>query len=138
MPKYSFECECGLQFTRTLKMGEHKTHECPNCKDDAARVFEGFGFSFAQGGAAPGNSGVTKHDYPTADQAVGMSADKRWEEYRAREKVKDKVREVGGNRALIRENGPDYVEYKAGGQGTIETRKQVSKELAEVMKRPPA
>jgi hypothetical protein len=117
-------------------MGEHPTHTCPHCKDEAPRVFEGFGFNFAPGGSAPANSGVTKHDYPTGDQAVGMDADKRWAEYRAREQVKDKVREVGGNRALIRENGPDYVEYKAGGSQTVETRKKVSQELTEVLKRP--
>lgn len=104
----------------------------------APRQYEGFGFSFAPGGSAPANSGVSKHDYPTADQAVGTSADKRWEEYRAREIVKDKVRKVGGNRALIRENGQDYIQYEAGNQQTIETRKKVSSELREVLKRPPA
>lgn len=139
MPKYSFECTCGLMFTRTLKMGDHQNHPCPNCKGDAPRVFEGFGFNFAESAAAaPGNSGVSKHDYPTADQAVGASADKRWAEYREREKVKQKVREAGGNRALVRENGRDYIEYRAGGPATIETRKKVSQELSEVMKRPPA
>lgn len=137
MPRYTFECACGLQFTRTLSMGEHRTNECPNCKEDAPRLFESFGFNFAQGSGAPGNSGVTRHDYPTADQAVGASADKRWEEYRAREKVKEEVRRQGGDRALVRENGADYIEYRAGGQGTIETRKRVSQELSRVLRRPP-
>jgi len=138
VPKYTFECTCGLGFTRTLKMGEHKTHECPNCQGSAPRVFEGFGFAFAAGGSAPANSGVTKHDYPTDDYAVGSSADKRWEEYREREKVKTEVRKVGGNRALIRKNGADYIEYKAGSDQTIEGRKKVRDELVSVLKRPPA
>lgn len=138
MPKYRFDCSCGLSFQRTLKMGEHPTHACPACKGDAPRVFEGFGFNFAQGGSAPANSGVTKHDYPTADQVVGSDADQRWAEYREREKVKTRVREVGGNRALIRKNGQDFVEYQAGNQATVETRKRVSKELTEVLKRPSA
>jgi putative FmdB family regulatory protein len=138
MPKYTFACECGLEFTRNLKMGEHKTHDCPNCHESAARVFEGFGFGFAQGKSAPANSGVTKHDYPTGDYAVGMSADKRWEEYRAREKVKAEVRKVGGNRALIRKNGADYIEYEAGSQATIEGRKKVRDQMVSVLKRPPA
>lgn len=138
MPKYSFECECGTQFSKTLKMGEHPTHECPNCEQEAPRVWEGFGFSFAPGGSAPANSGVAKHDYPTADYAVGRDADSRWAEYRARERVKDKVREVGGSRALIRKNGQDYVEYTAGGSKLIEDRKKVNQELTEVLKRPPA
>lgn len=138
MPKYSFTCECGCEFSRTLKMGEHKTHECPNCQEAAARVFEGFGFAFAQGGSAPANSGVTKHDYPTDDYVVGSSADKRWAEYRDREKVKAEVRKVGGNRALIRKNGQDYIEYEAGSDKTIEGRKKVRDELVSVLKRPAA
>ncbi len=138
MPKYTFECPCGLGFTRSLKMGEHKTHECPNCQASAPRVFEGFGFAFAPGGSAPANSGVTKHDYPTDDYAVGSSADKRWEEYRAREKVKTEVRKAGGNRALIRKNGADYIEYQAGSSKTIEDRKKVRDEMVNVLKRPPA
>lgn len=139
MPKYSFECACGVSFSRTLKMGEHKTLECPSCKGDAARVFEGFGFGFAVGSSAPSNTGVAKLDYPTADQAVGSSADQRWEAYHAREKVKVKVREVGGDRALIRQNGPGntYVEYQAGGPDVVQKRKRMTKELTEVLKRPP-
>lgn len=138
MPKYSFSCECGLEFMRTLKMGDHKTHECPNCQEAAPRVFEGFGFAFAPGGSAPANSGVTKHDYPTDDYVVGSSADKRWAEYQAREKVKAQVRKVGGNRALIRKNGTDYIEYEAGSQQTIDGRKKVRDEMVSVLKRPPA
>lgn len=138
MPKYAFECNCGLNFTRTLKMGDHKTHECPNCQEAAPRVFEGFGFAFAPGGSAPANSGVTKHDYPTDDYVVGSSADKRWEEYREREKVKAEVRRVGGNRALIRKNGADHIEYQAGNDNTIKGRKKIRDELVSVLKRPPA
>jgi|SRR6185369_3218911 len=119
-------------------MGEHKSHECPHCQEAAPRVFESFGFAFSQGKGAPANSGVTKHDYPTDDYAVGMSADKRWAEYRAREKVKAEVRKVGGNRALIRKNGQDYIEYEAGGQKTVEGRKRVRDEIVSVLKRPPA
>lgn len=139
MPKYSFECSnCSTHFSRNLKMGEHPTHECPNCHEEAPRAWEGFGFSFARGGSAPANSGVAKHDYPSADQVVGHDAEKRWAEYRAREQVKDKVREVGGSRALVRKNGKDYVEYAAGGQKVIEDRKKINAELTEVLKRPPA
>jgi len=139
MPKYSFECSCGLSFTRTLKMGEYPVQECPKCREAAPRVFEGFGFAFAQGASqAPANSGVSKHDYPTADQAVGASADKRWAEYQDRERVKTQVREKGGSRALIRKHGANYIEYQAGGQQVIDGRKKVRDELMEVLKRPPA
>lgn len=136
MPKYSFECSpCDLQFHRTLKIGTHPTHECPKCGDQAPRLWESFGFAFAPGGKAPANSGVSKHDYPTADYAVGRDADARWAEYRDREKVKQKVREVGGTHALIRKTGKDYIDYQAGGDNLIPTRKQLSKEAAEVVKK---
>lgn len=132
MPKFTFECpSCQLQFSRSLKQGLHTAHPCPSCQGEAPRVFEGFGFNFSQVAAtgSPGNSGVAKHDYPTADQAVGSSADSRWGEINAREQVKAKVREVGGNRALIRrqgvEEGKTYVEYEAGNDTLIKGRKSL-------------
>ena len=132
MPKYTFECPaCEVQFERTLKMDEHPTHPCPSCRGQAPRVWmgQGFGFDFAApANAAPANTGVAKHDYPTADQAVGSSADARWGEYNAREKVKGEVRKVGGNRALIRRNGQNYVEYEAGTSNLLDARKKLVKE----------
>lgn len=114
MPKYAFECQvCSTRFERTLKMGDHPTHECPNCREEAPRLFTGFGFAFAAGGSSPANSGVHDHDYPTADKIVGRSAEERWAEYKEREKVKKKVRELGGTNALLRVDGSDYVEYDA-------------------------
>lgn len=131
MPKYVFECpECDLQFTRALKMGEHPEHPCPNCSAQAPRQWNGngFGFDFADGDSAPGNSGVSKKDNPTADQAAGKSSDERWAEYREREKVKEKVREVGGHRALTRRHGPanTHVEYASGGKPLVEARKKLA------------
>lgn len=127
MPKFTFDCLCGVQFSRTLKMGEHSVHLCPSCGDDAPRIFEGFSHSFAPG-VNPSNSGVTKLDYPTADQAVGSNADVRWAEIAEREKVKQKVREMGGSRPLVRQNGKNYVQYTAGGQAVVDQRKQIVKE----------
>jgi putative FmdB family regulatory protein len=139
MPKFTFECECGSNFSRTLKMSEdNSAYACPSCGKSAPRLWEKFGFNFAPGGKAPANSGVTKHDYPTDDIVVGMDADKRWAEYRARERVKTKVREVGGNRALVRKNAKDHIEYTAGTQETIDTRKKVRDEIVTALKRPPA
>jgi hypothetical protein len=93
----------------------------------AEQVMPKFGFNFALGEGSPGNSGVNKHDYPTADQAVGQSADARWEEIHARDEVKDKVRKVTGNRALRREHGPNdkYIEYSGAGSEIIDHRKKV-------------
>lgn len=114
MPKYAFHCQlCETRFERTLKMGEHPTHECPGCKEEAPRLFTGFGFGFAAGNGATANSGVHDHDYPSADKVVGRSAEERWSMYREREKVKKKVRDQGGSSALLRVDGPDYVEYDA-------------------------
>lgn len=137
MPKYEFDCVCGLQFERTLKMGEHPMHVCPICGEAANRVWAGgsFGFGFAEGNSSPANSGVTKHDYPTADYAVGASSDQRWSEYRARDQVKRQVREKGSHRTLIRQNGKDYIEYKSGSDGLVETRKKLVKEVNQVLKK---
>jgi len=135
MPKYTFECPgCQTQFTRTLKMGGHEDHLCPSCGTSAPRFWggQGFGFGFAEGSGAPGNTGVTKDDYPTADQAVGKSAQGRWQEQAARAQVKDKVREVGDTHALIRrhvtEEGKPAVEYEVGGEKVLKTRRKLVKE----------
>jgi putative FmdB family regulatory protein len=136
MPKYSFICECGAKFTKTLKIGEHKTHICPSCSGMAKQVIEGFGFNFALGEGPPGNSGVTKHDYPTADQAVGQSADARWQEIQARDEVKDKVRKATGKKALRREHGPDnkFIEYSGAPSELIDHRKKVVRSVEAAVK----
>lgn len=117
MPKYSFECqnpECGLQFDRVLKMGEHLVLECPGCTEMAPRLFQhGFAFAFKVPDNKVGNSGVHKEDYPTADHGVGRSAESRWEYYRERAKVKEQVRAGGQVPRLIRVDGPGYTEYEA-------------------------
>lgn len=136
MPRYSFECpSCDAQFTRKLKMGKHPHHACPSCGDSADRVWEGesFGFDFQESAtAAPGNSGVSKHDYPTADQAIGRDSEKRWETIRARDEVKEEVRRRGGHRALKRRHGVEgdkaYIEYTSGDDKLIEGRRKLVRE----------
>lgn len=115
MPKYSFECqECQVRFERNLKIGDHTTHPCPSCKDPAPRRFdgEGFAFGFSEGGTAAANSGVHDHDYPTADKAVGRSADERWELLSERDQVKKQAREQGGTQALIRHTSDKHIDYE--------------------------
>lgn len=140
MPRFTFECsECQLVFEKTLKQGMHESFPCDNCFAESPRVFEGFGFGFSEG-VVPGNSGVTKHDYPTADFAVGSDADKRWGELHARAEVKEKVREVGGHRALIRrqgvEDGKPFVEYEAGSKALLDARKAATSQVRERLKDP--
>jgi putative FmdB family regulatory protein len=139
MPKYVFECSaCNTRFSRTLKMEEHPTHTCPSCQGQAPRLWDGqgFGFDFAEG-SAPGNSGVSKQDHPTADQAVGRSSDERWGEIHARDEVKDKVGEMGETHALIRrhghEEGQPYIEYEAGTPELIKGRKRIGKQIDQIL-----
>jgi|SRR5688572_9286373 len=131
MPQYSFLCpRCRLTFKRRMSMGAHVTHICPECKGVAPRQWEGqgFGFEFQTGaGTAQANSGVSKHDYPTADQAVGRSAESQWEVIHARNKAKNKVRERGV--ALSRrdqlEAGQVVSEYTALPQQSFDARKKL-------------
>lgn len=141
MPKYVFECPTCGPFKRTLPMGGNAEYPCPSCHNSAPRFWPGQGFSHSfevPPTAAPANTGVAKDDYPTADRAVGVSADARWAEHRARDSVKEKVREVGENRALIRkhgkENGKPYLEYEAGTKTLIEKRRKLVDEASRAYK----
>lgn len=131
MPQYTFLCgRCSLQFKRRLSMGVHATHLCPECKGVAPRQWEGqgFGFEFQDGaGTAVGNSGVTKHDYPTADGIVGRSAEAQWGLIHARNAAKDRIRGqgVGLSRRDQIENGQVVSEYTALPQGTFDARKKL-------------
>jgi putative FmdB family regulatory protein len=129
VPQYTFECQtCDLRFTRTLKMENYTTQPCPNCADPAPRVLEGFAFQFDQApGASPGNSGVHDHDYPTADKAVGRSADERWALIHERDKVKEEARRQGGTHALIRHTGQDYIDYEPMNPAGIDARRELAK-----------
>jgi putative FmdB family regulatory protein len=129
MPRYEFECpQCALKFDRNLKLGEHPQHECPSCHDPAPLVIAGFGFSFAEGTGAAANSGVHGQDYPTADQAVGRSASKRWDHIQAREKVKKEARAQGGTPALIRHTGKDFIDYEPMSSQGRDARRKLVKE----------
>lgn len=140
MPKYTFECQtegCALRFERVLKIGEHTSHECPSCHDDAPRVMEGFAFAFAEkADAPPGNTGVHKDDYPTADHAVGKDADKRWEQYRERDLVKNEARKQGQTHALIRRTAKDgsYVEYEPMSDTGRQIRRTTAKKAVEALR----
>jgi len=133
MPKYVFECPvCNLRFERSLKVGDHPTHECPECQDQAPLVMSGFGFSFAEGGASAANSGVHDQDYPTADKAVGRSAKRRWDYIKERDKVKEEARKQGETRALIRHTGEGYVDYEPMSDQGKEARKKLEKEASQL------
>lgn len=136
MPKYEFECPgCEVKFERNLKVGEHTQHECPSCHDPAPLVVSGFGFAFAEGTGATANSGVHGQDYPTADQAVGRSASKRWDVIHAREKVKKAAREQGQTPALIRHTGKDFIDYEPMSDQGRASRRKLAKEALSLMRK---
>lgn len=136
MPKYEFECAyCNLRFERSLKMGDHTTHECPKCQSDAPRVWDGFAFGFQDTpGAATANTGVHDKDYPTADKAVGRSSEARWGEYNERDKVKKIVRQRGATGSLMRRNGQGFVEYEAMSDNGVEANVKMRKAIVEARK----
>lgn len=139
MPRYTFECQiCNTRFERTLKMGGNPTHECPSCKEEAPRLFqgEGFGFGFAAGGSAPANSGVHDQDYPSADKIVGRSAESRWATYKERDKVKKQVRDAGGSGALERFDGEGFTEYSAMGSPQRQARANLVDYAVKIESRP--
>lgn len=133
MPKYTFFCkDCQLEIERRLSMGSHPTHKCPSCRKQAPRHFDGqgFGFGFTRTeGSKNANSGVAKHDYPTADEAVGSSAEERWKVMDARNKVKAKLRSdseaVSLARKDVRVGGAMVSDYTAMGKGQFDARKQM-------------
>lgn len=129
MPRYTFECtECELRFERTLKLGEHPGHPCPNCQHQASQVMSGFGFSFKAGNGPTANSGVHDLDYPSADKAVGRSADKRWDYVGRREKAKQEARDKGGTHALIRHSGHGFIDYEPMSDKGRVARRELAKD----------
>jgi hypothetical protein len=98
---------------------------------------QGFGFNFAASAtSAPANTGVAKNDYPTADQIVGAHAEARWGVYNKREEVKQKVRAVGGTQKLQRRMEKDFIEYQAGSEDLVKTRKKLVSEAASAVALP--
>lgn len=139
MPKYIFECQCGLRFDRTLKMGLHPTHGCPSCREEAPRIFSGvdFGFAFAaNANAVSPNTGVHDLDHPSADKAVGRSADNRWQTYHNRASIKDKVRKVAGVQQLARVDGDGYTDYTSMTPGQRVARRDLVKLAMDLKVRP--
>lgn len=131
MPTYEFSCAtCRLQFKRSLKIGEHLQHECPRCLSDADRVWSSIGgHKFGSSEGAVANTGVHADDYPTADRAVGKSAEERWGVIVEREKVKKSVRATNDSRALIRRDGNGFIEYEGMPQQKLEARRAVAEDL---------
>ncbi len=140
MPKYVFQCQkegCNVRFERMLRLDNHKSHPCPICEEAAPRHLEGEGFGFAFSGSATGstaNTGVHKEDYPTADHAVGKSADDRWGEYSARSKIKEEARKQGGLYPLIRHTTAGHIDYEPMSDGGRIARRNLAKKAVETLR----
>lgn len=111
-------------------MGDHLSHKCPSCKGESPRKWDGQALSHsfaASAGTAKANSGVSQHDYPTADNIVGRSAEMRWSEQHRRNDAKSQIRDKGV--ALARkdsvEAGQRVSEYHALDQPKFEARKKL-------------
>lgn len=127
MPQYTFFCEaCSLQFKRRMKMGSYQEASCPECRASAPRQWEGQALThnFAPvPGTAKANSGVAQHDYPTADNLVGRSAEMRWSDQIRRNKAKSQIRDQGV--ALARRDEGSVSEYKVLSQSEFDARKKL-------------
>lgn len=143
MPKYTFECDCGLRFDRMLKMDDHPTFSCPSCQEEAPRLFTGgggFGINFlaptSVNGTTPTNTGVHDLDYPSADKVVGRSAESRWSTYNDRNSIKEKVRRNTGVAQLARRDGEGFTEYSSMSPGQRVARKQLVQLATDLKVRP--
>ncbi len=127
MPQYSFYCSsCNLQFKRRMAVSADPAHKCPSCAKQATHQLEGFGFGFsASPGTAKANSGVSKDDYPTADNIVGRSAEARWNILHERNRAKGQIRDQGlalSRRDFV-DNGQAVSEYHVLGKSQFAARK---------------
>ncbi len=104
MAKYCFRCpSCNVQFERVFTMGTApKTVPCPSCRRSVERHMTFGGFGFKTSGDVNSPTGVHSLDYPTADMAVGRSADAGWRNYAARDEQKTQTRTESGVRTLQR------------------------------------
>lgn len=101
MPKYRYQCECGVQFEARNSVSKHMLPmPCPDCEDMAPRMMpadiEGH-FNKEVTGPGPQNTGI--HDLDThIDRVIGQSADQNRAVMEARSKEK---------RELLHRNGWD-------------------------------
>lgn len=77
MPKYRYQCECGVQFEALNSVSKHmEPQKCPECGEQAPRMMpkgvEGH-FNKEVTGPGPQNTGI--HDLDThIDRVIGQSA----------------------------------------------------------------
>lgn len=127
MPLFLFYCtDCNARFERVTTK-ETAEQPCPLCKKPAPKTLQGQTFSHAFAAPKnPTNSGITSYDHPTAEMVVGRDADKKWENYGKRKKIKEKLRAESGTRFLSRDEKDTY---KPMTSESYQKRVKVGKEL---------
>ena len=97
MPRYDYQCVCGLMFESYASMANSmENQDCPDCGTSAERVVpEKVEGSFVQdvSGPVPQNTGVSQID-AVADRAIGKAAQQGWEV--ADRRVQDKRQVLSG------------------------------------------
>lgn len=132
MPTFEYKCiECNLEFeelhiTREDTKKHEQEYDCPSCGSIAVRIASLTNFNFKV--KTPGNSGVHDIDFPSADKAVGRSADKKWEKIHKEQDERNKVRKKYKTDA-IRKVGNDYVPMS---KNQLNVREQAIKKVKEV------
>ena len=116
MPSYEYRCEpCEVVFEELLLQREDvkayaKEHPCPKCGESASRVLSRTNFQFkgiSEGDPTRrGSSGSHDLDYPSADKAVGRSANRKWKEYDRKFAARAEARkELGTNAVSVAPDG---------------------------------
>lgn len=94
MPRYDFQCACGVRFEKALPMSVREDPQtCPDCGEQAPRHMpEDVAGAFNQQavGMGPQNTGV--HDFDTfTDRVIGDHARQGWETIQQRQEKKAEV-----------------------------------------------
>ncbi len=94
MPTFVFQCKCGLQFEKSVRMSRRDKPVNCKCGEVAPRLMpEGVAGVFVQkakGGPVPQNTGISSYDVHV-DRVIGVSAEDGWGFQEKRDAVKREV-----------------------------------------------
>jgi len=94
MPRYQYQCNCGVLFEATASMKDHsQTKPCPDCGEQSSRKMPtdiNSTFNQSMEGIGPQNTGVSQLD-AHIDRVIGQSAQQSWSEIEKRERVKKEI-----------------------------------------------
>jgi putative FmdB family regulatory protein len=115
MPRYTYQCECGLQFEATAPMKDHsKPKPCPECKAEAQRLLpedvDGV-FKHEVTGPVPQNTGISQLD-ANIDRAIGTSAAQGREVIEQRNRDKEATMRATGAKRHHLARVPDNEGYR--------------------------